>query len=74
MPKPGLLDRASRRGGGPRITEMRSSVEGQVMELCRDLAIEVKRMRRLEIQADELRLAIREWVAHSEPRAYGDIS
>lgn len=69
MPKPGLLDRASRRGGGPRITEMRSSVEGQVMELCRDLAIEVKRVRQLELQADELRLAIREWVGHSEPRA-----
>ena len=69
MPKPGLVDRASRRGGGPRIAAMRTSVEGQITELCRDLAIEVKRVRQLELQADELRLAIREWVGHSEPRA-----
>jgi hypothetical protein len=48
---------------------MWTSVEGQITELCRDLAIEVKRLRQLEMQADELRLAIREWVGHSEPRA-----
>jgi hypothetical protein len=66
MPKPVLVGRAPRRGGGPRVCEMRTSVEGQITELCRDLAIEVKRMRRLESQADELRLAILEWVGHSE--------
>ena len=74
MPKPALVARAPRRGGGPRVPEMRTSVEGQIAELCRDLTIEVKRMRRLESQADELRLAIRELVGHSEPRDYGDIS
>ena len=69
MPKPALVGRAPRRGGGPRVPEMWTSVEGQITELCRDLAIEVKRVRQLEMQADELRLAIREWVGHSEPHA-----
>lgn len=68
MPKPTLLGRASRRGAGPRVAEMQTSVEGQITELCHDLAVEVKRVRQLEMQADELRLAIREWVGHSEPR------
>jgi hypothetical protein len=30
-------------------------------EMCRDLAVEVKRMRQLQVQADELRTVIRQW-------------
>jgi hypothetical protein len=44
-----------------------SAIEGQVAELCRDLAVEAKRMRQLQEQADELRTVIRQWVAQSEP-------
>jgi hypothetical protein len=38
-------------------------VEGQIAEICRDLAVEAKRIRQLQDQADELRTAIRQWVA-----------
>jgi uncharacterized membrane protein (DUF106 family) len=36
-------------------------IEGQIAELCRDLAVEAKRMRQLQEQADELRRVIRQW-------------
>jgi hypothetical protein len=48
--------------------------EGQIAELCRDLAIEAKRMRRLQEQVDELRRGIRQWAGHSETRSDGDMS
>jgi hypothetical protein len=41
--------------------EFPSTLEGQVVEICRDLAVQVKRMRQLQEQADELRTAFREW-------------
>ena len=44
---------------------MAGVLEGQIAELCRDIAVEVKRMQRLDIQADELRLAIQEWIGRS---------
>jgi uncharacterized Zn finger protein len=44
-----------------------NAVEGQLAEICRDLAVEAKRMRRLQEQADELRAVIRQWVGQSEP-------
>jgi uncharacterized membrane protein (DUF106 family) len=49
-------------------------VEGQIAELCRDLAIEGKRMRQLQEQADELRRVIRQWADRSEARSDGDMS
>ena len=66
MPKSGL------EGGARRTPRRRSAglpnvVEGQIAELCRDLAVEAKRMRRLQEQADELRMAIRQCVGHAEP-------
>jgi hypothetical protein len=45
---------------------MPNIVEGRIAEICRDLAMEEKRMRQLQEQADELRTVIREWVAQSE--------
>jgi len=36
-------------------------VEGQIAEICRDLAVQAKRMHQLQEQADELRIAIRQW-------------
>jgi hypothetical protein len=41
-------------------------VEGQITELCRDLAEQAKRMRQLHEQADELRTVIRQWAARFE--------
>ena len=40
---------------------MRTAVEGQIEEICHDLAVQVKRLRQLQEQADELRTALREW-------------
>lgn len=45
--------------------ELRNAVEGQIVEICRDLAEQVKRMRQLQEQADELRVVIREWASRS---------
>lgn len=59
MPKSAVQGRASRNGGRLRPAELPNVVEGQIVELCRDLAVEAKRMRQLQQQANELRRAIR---------------
>jgi hypothetical protein len=41
--------------------ELPGALEGQIEEICRDLSVQVKRMRQLQEQADELRTALREW-------------
>ena len=43
-----------------------NALEGQIEEFCRDMAIQVKRMRQLQAQADELRAALREWAGRPE--------
>jgi hypothetical protein len=45
-------------------------VEGQIVELCRDLAEQAKRMRQLLEQADELRTVIRQWAGGFEADAF----
>ena len=72
MPKTAVVRGASRRHGMRRPTELPSAVEGQIAELCRDLAVEAKRMRQLQEQADELRRAIRQWTGQSEMHSFGD--
>ena len=67
MPKPAVAGRASRRPAQPRPAELPNVVEGQIAEICRDLAVETKRMRQLQEQADELRTAIRQWAGQSQP-------
>jgi hypothetical protein len=44
-----------------------NAVEGQIAELCRDLAVQAKRTRQLQEQADELRAVIRQWAADPSP-------
>jgi len=61
MPKSAVLGHASRRHARSRPAELPDVVEGQIAELCRDLAVEAKRIRQLQEQADELRRVIREW-------------
>jgi len=41
--------------------EFPSALEGQIEGICRDLAVQVKRMRQLQEQADELRATLHEW-------------
>ena len=66
MPKAEVLDRAPRRRARLRTAELVDTVEGQISEICRDLDVQVKRMRELHEQADELRTVIRQWAAQSE--------
>ena len=65
MPKSAAVRLAPRRPGSARSAELPNLVEGCIAELCRDLAVEAKRMRQLQEQADELRRAIREWAGDS---------
>ena len=73
MTKLAAVRRTPRPRGTPRRPEMASLVEGQITELCRDIAIEVKRMRQLQTQTSELRLALEEWIGYAEPRGCNDI-
>jgi hypothetical protein len=62
MPKSGVVDAARERHGRLRPADVPNVVEGQIAELCRDLAVQAKRMRQLQEQADELCTLIREWI------------
>lgn len=73
MPKSAVVLRASRRHGRPLPPDL-PNVEGHIAELCRDLAVEAKRMGQLQERADELRRVIRESARHPEARSFGDIS
>jgi hypothetical protein len=66
MPKSGVAGAAWRQTKR-RPVQLPNAVEGQIAEICRDLAVEAKRMRQLQEQADELRTVIRQWVVQSEP-------
>ena len=60
MPKSGAVGIYRRRRERPP-AELPDAVEGQIAEICRDLAVQAKRMRQLQEQADELRSVIRRW-------------
>ena len=66
MPNSGVAGGARRRRRPLRSAEMPNEVQGQIDEMCRDLALEVKRMRQLQNQADELRTVIRQWAGDRE--------
>ena len=68
MPKSVVGPRAPRRHRRPRPAELPDVVEGQIAELCRDLAVGAKRMRQLQEQADELRRVIHEWTTPEPTR------
>ena len=68
MPKSGLVVSARRRRERPS-AGFTNAVEGQIAELCRDLALETKRLRQLQEQAEELHSAIRQWSGRSDPRS-----
>jgi hypothetical protein len=66
MPKAEVVDGAPRRRARRPPAELANAVEGQIAEICRDLAVHAKRMQQLREQADELRRVIRQWTAGSE--------
>ena len=66
MPHPGIRGSARRRPGRQQTTELGNVAEGHIAELCRDLAVQTKRVRQLQEQAEDLRTVIRQWADHSE--------
>jgi hypothetical protein len=58
MPKSEMRGTARRRQDSYRPAGLPNVIEGQMEEICRDLAIQTKRMRQLQEQADELRMVI----------------
>ena len=72
IPKSAVVSHAARRHRRP--VELPDMVEGQIAELCRDLAVQAKRMRQLQDQADELRRVIREWAGPTSRRTVADSS
>lgn len=66
MTKSAVAGRGLRKREGPRPAELLDVVEGQIAEICRDVAVQAKRMRQLEEQADELRTVIRQWAGGFE--------
>jgi hypothetical protein len=71
MSKSGVAGSARRKRTPFLSAEMPNEVQGQIEEMCRDLALEVKRMRQLQDQADELRTVIRQWAGDREQRSDG---
>jgi hypothetical protein len=61
MPKSAVAGRGLPRHEPPPPAELPNVVEGQITEICRDLAVQAKRIRQLQEQADELRTVIRQW-------------
>jgi hypothetical protein len=74
MSKAAVVGRASRRHLPPPPADLPNVVEGQIAEICRDLAVMTKRMRQLEEQADELSRAFRQWAGHSDAYSRRDLS
>jgi hypothetical protein len=66
MPKSAVRPVARERQGRLRRAELPNVIEGQIAELCRDLAVQTKRMHQLQEQADELRAVIGQWVSGSD--------
>jgi hypothetical protein len=64
MPKSAVAGRRLFKQARP--ASLPNGVEGQITEICRDLAVETKRMRQMQEQADELRRVIREWAGSFE--------
>jgi hypothetical protein len=67
MPKAEIVGSAPRRRARRPPAELSNTVEGEIAELCRDLAVQAKRIRQLHEQAEELRRGIRRWAG--QPRA-----
>jgi len=65
MPKSGVSRGARWNRSSAGRALLPNAVEGQIEEICRDISVQVKHMRQLQEQADELRTTLREWVEQS---------
>ena len=63
MPKARVAGVARRTPRRRSRAELSDAIEGHIAEICRDVAVQVKRMRQLQEQADELRAVIRKWAS-----------
>ena len=67
MPKPKIEGAPRGRQRRRRSAELSDVIEGQNTEISRDVAVQVKRMRQMQQQTDELRVVIRDWARDSGP-------
>ena len=67
MSKPKIEGIAAQRQRRRKPAELSDAIEGQIAEICRDMAVQVKRMRQLQEQANELRVVIGEWASQPVP-------
>jgi len=72
MPKSEIVRVARRRALRRTPAELPDAVEGPIAEISRDLAVQLKRVRQMQEQVDELRLVIREWASQSQPILAGE--
>ena len=72
MPKSEVTGAVRRRQRQRKPAELTDAIEGQIAEICRDLAVQAKRMRQLQERTDELRIVIREWARSSAPTSDGE--
>ena len=66
MPKSGAVVSARQTQGQGPPAELLNAVQGQIEEMFHELGVQVKRMRQLQDQADELRTVIRQWAGDSD--------
>ena len=59
MRKSGVSRSAVRKERQPGTPELLSAAEGQIEEICHELAVQTKRMKQLQEQAQELRTTLR---------------
>ena len=71
MPKSVVSRGVRRNRTSPGRATLPDALEGQIEEICRDMAVQVKRMRQLHEQAEELRASFRQWEGPrgTDPRA-----
>ena len=67
MPKSEVVSAARQRQVRRRSAVVPDAIEGHIVEICRELAVQVKRLRQLQEQADELRAVIGKWASRLEP-------
>lgn len=66
MPKSEVVaSTAGRKRGRRQPAELPNTVEGVIAEMCRDLAVQTKRMQQLQEQAEALRTVFHQWVGSS---------
>jgi hypothetical protein len=65
MQTSGVARNARRKQQRPGPADLSGTVQGQIAEICHDLAVQVKRMKQLQEEAQELRSTLRLWAAPS---------